>query len=78
MIDIDYFMDRDPRIKTRKIEQLLNSDELSEREKRLCRQVLAWANVPIAYDWINHRGETFFPTYEDCLREEDWEFQCMD
>lgn len=34
--------------------------------------------IYIAYDWVGHRGEWFFPTYDDALMQEDWEFQCRD
>ena len=78
MIDIDYYMNRDPHIRTKQIEELLNGNTISKREKELCLKVLNWANVPIAYDWSGHRGEYFFPTYEQCLMEEDWLFQCAD
>ena len=30
------------------------------------------------YNWIGHRDTYFFPTYEDCLAQEDWIEQCKD
>lgn len=35
-------------------------------------------NIFVEYDWVGHRREWFFPSYEDALAEEDWHFQCAD
>ena len=31
-----------------------------------------------AWNWIGHRDEYIFPSYEDCVVQEDWLWQCMD
>lgn len=30
--------------------------------------------ILLAYDWVGHRNEWFFPTYTDALMMEDWLF----
>lgn len=42
------------------------------------RSVLDALGMKVAQGWIGHRGTFFFPTYEDALAEEDWEWQCAD
>jgi hypothetical protein len=41
-------------------------------------QELEAINIFVEYDWVGHRREWFFPSYEDALAEEDWHFQCAD
>lgn len=48
--------------------------------KRLLKfkKELEEASIFLEYDWVGHRREWFFPSYEDALAEEDWCFQCAD
>lgn len=41
------------------------------------REVLREIGILVAYDWVGHRDEWFFPTYEDALMEEDRQFETM-
>ena len=41
-------------------------------------QELEAVNIFVEYNWVGHRRQWFFPSYEDALAEEDWYFQCMD
>ena len=42
------------------------------------KKELEEASIFLEYNWVGHRGEWFFPSYEDALAEEDWCFQCAD
>ena len=56
----------------------LNSEYISHETKATVMSVLRLLNIEVAYDWVGHRGEYFFPTVEDKMIQEDWLFQCMD
>lgn len=42
------------------------------------KYLLEELGIYIEYDWAGHRGEWFFPTYNDALGYEDFLFQCSD
>lgn len=42
------------------------------------KYLLEELGIYIEYDWAGHRGEWFFPDYDDALGYEDFLFQCSD
>ena len=57
---------------------LAKLEYMDSPERSAAIEVLRIAGIKVAYNWVGHRGEYFFPTFEDALMEEDWEFQCAD
>lgn len=59
-------------------ENYLQNLSVAQRELDELYTVLDILGIKIAYDWVGHRKEFFFPTYQDALAQEDWFFQCAD
>lgn len=56
----------------------LDKSREAMRELNMYRETLENNGILIAFGWVGHRNEYFFPTYEDALAQEDWIFQCRD
>lgn len=41
------------------------------------KKTLESMEIYVEYDWPGHRGEWFFPTYNEALDYEDWLFQIL-
>lgn len=55
----------------------VNHKEVSEAFSFI-KEIKEKYNILVECDWIGHRGEWFFPTYEDALAQEDWLFSVAD
>jgi hypothetical protein len=54
-----------------------NRDKI-DKEIEAVIQFLNELEIYPVYGWAGHRGEYFFPTYEDCVMQEDYVQQCAD
>lgn len=62
----------------RRIEQILKTYDPLSTEVKVAVDILRLLGIEIAFNWIGHRGEWFFPTDEDKEAQEDWMIQCTD
>lgn len=52
--------------------------EKKQKEHQGAIDILREVGLHPAWNWVGHRDEYIFPSYEDCVVQEDWLWQCMD